>query len=142
MPPSRRIPTTPPRSWKSESSRAKLDLSSSRARSLALGHAATPFDVRKPGPSASIPSVTATPRKVAWPKDFLQRIKGNFEASQTRPAPWYSFYVNALSVACLEGSSAYGKPVTDPVSHRPSLPCRAYSTGFKQRQPQEQAGGD
>ena len=30
---------------------SRLDLSSSRARSLALGHAATPFDVRKPGPS-------------------------------------------------------------------------------------------
>ena len=38
-----------------------LDLSSSRARSLALGHAATPFDVRKPGPSASNPLVTAIP---------------------------------------------------------------------------------
>ena len=58
-----------------------------------------------------------------WPKDFLQRVKGNLEASQAGLAPRYPFYVNALSVACMEGSSAYGKPVTDPVSHRPSLPC-------------------
>jgi len=59
----------------------------------------------------------------SWPKDFLQRVKRNFEASQTSLAPRYPFYVNALSVASMEGSSAYGKPVTDPVSHRPSLPC-------------------
>ena len=32
-------------------------------------------------------------------------------------------YVNALFVACEEGSSAYGKPETAPVSHRPSLPA-------------------
>ena len=41
---------------------ADMDLSSSRARSLALGHAATSFGERKPGPSASGPLVPATPR--------------------------------------------------------------------------------
>ena len=78
------------------------------------------------GPSSLDPTVRFTAeveRLPSWPKDFLQRVKRNFEPSQTGLAPRWPIYVNALSVACVEGSSAYGKPVTDPVSHRPSLPC-------------------
>jgi len=44
-----------------------------------------------------------------------------------RPGSCSELYVNALFVALAEGSSAYGKPETNPVSHRPSLP-RAWSS--------------